>query len=63
MTTNQDIIMYQPTMRWEGWPIRLQTSPGALFFNESVLQDMDLFQQTQRCFLYSSTHLATPKKD
>lgn len=59
MTTNQDIIMYQPTMWWGGWPVRLQTSLGAMFFSETVLQDMDLFQKTQRCFLYTTTHLAT----
>lgn len=49
MTTNQNIIMYQPTMWWEGWPIRLQTSLEAMFFSKPVLQDMDIFQQTQRC--------------
>lgn len=55
--------MYQPTMWWQGWPVRLQTSLGAMFFSETVLQDMDLFQQTQRCFLYTTTHLATQTSD
>lgn len=55
--------MYQPTMWWEGCPVRLHTSLGAMFFSKSVLQDMDLFQQTQRCFLYSTTHLATQTSD
>lgn len=59
MTTNQDIIVCQVGRM----PVILQTSLGAMFFSQSVLQDMDLFQQTQRGFLYTTTHLATQTSD
>lgn len=55
--------MYQPTMWWEGWPIRLQTSLGDMFFRETVLRDIDLFEQTLSCFLYTTTHLVTQPPD
>lgn len=59
MTTNQDIIMYQPTVWWEGWPVRLQTSLGATFFSESVTGYGPI--STNRGVLCTSSHILQPR--